>query len=109
MAQLIDELFVTHFDNEVLRQANDQAAFDVPAGRLVMSTDGHVISPLFFPAATSVRWRCTVRSTTWRWPRQPLYLSAGFILEEVFRSLTWNASSSVWVPRRKRRRAGGHR
>lgn len=52
MAQLIQELFVKHFDNELLRQANDQAAFQVPAGRMVMSTDGHVIAPLFFS-----RWR----------------------------------------------------
>jgi hydrogenase expression/formation protein HypE len=43
MAQLIQELFVKHFDNDLLRQANDQAAFEVPAGRMVMSTDGHVI------------------------------------------------------------------
>ncbi len=49
MAQLIEELFVKHFDNDLLRQANDQVVFDVPAGRMVMSTDGHVISPLFFP------------------------------------------------------------
>ncbi len=49
MAQLIEELFVKYLDNDLLRQANDQAAFDIPAGRMVMSTDGHVISPLFFP------------------------------------------------------------
>ena len=48
MAQLIEELFVKHFDNDMLRQANDQAAFEVAAGHMVMSTDGHVISPLFF-------------------------------------------------------------
>ena len=39
MAQLIDELFLAAFDNEWLRQANDQAAFTVPPGRLVMATD----------------------------------------------------------------------
>ncbi|MEM6937075.1 MAG: hydrogenase expression/formation protein HypE, partial [Pseudomonadota bacterium] len=49
MAQLIEELFLKHLDNPLLRQGNDQAAFDVPAGRMVMSVDGHVISPLFFP------------------------------------------------------------
>ena len=49
MAQLIDELFVASFDNEFLRQMNDQARFAVPPGRMVMSTDSHVVSPLFFP------------------------------------------------------------
>src|SRR5512141_385714 len=49
MAQLIEELFAQAFDNEWLRQMNDQARFDVPSGRMVMSTDSHVVSPLFFP------------------------------------------------------------
>ena len=49
MAQLIDELFLRAFDNDWLRQRNDQAAFTVPAGRMVMATDSHVVSPLFFP------------------------------------------------------------
>ena len=43
-AQLVDELFVPAFDNEWLRQGNDQAVFAPPpelqqGGRLVMSTD----------------------------------------------------------------------
>ena len=49
MAQLISTLFARHFDNELLRQGNDQACFPVNSGRMVVSTDGHVISPLFFP------------------------------------------------------------
>ena len=61
MAHLIDELFIKHFDNELLNQGNDQAIFDVPVGRLVMSTDGHVVSPIFSPAAISDRFRFTAR------------------------------------------------
>lgn len=85
MAQLIEELFVTHFDNDLLRQANDQAAFDVPAGRLVMSTDGHVISPLFFPGGDigSLSVHGTLNDVAMAGAR-PLYLSSGFILEEGF-------------------------
>jgi hydrogenase expression/formation protein HypE len=49
-AQLIDELFAKAFDNEFLRQGHDGALLPLPReGRLVMATDGHVISPLFFP------------------------------------------------------------
>ncbi|MDP3289432.1 MAG: hydrogenase expression/formation protein HypE, partial [Methyloversatilis sp.] len=49
-AQLIEEIFLAAFDNPWLRQGNDGAAFAIPAGqRMVMATDGHVISPLFFP------------------------------------------------------------
>ncbi len=85
MAQLIDEIFVRQFDNDLLRQANDQAAFDVPPGRMVMSTDGHVISPLFFPGGDigSLAVHGTVNDVAMSGAR-PLYLSAGFILEEGF-------------------------
>ncbi len=85
MAQLIQELFVKHFDNDLLRQANDQAAFQVPAGRMVMSTDGHVIAPLFFPGGDigSLSVHGTINDVAMSGAR-PLYLSAGFILEEGF-------------------------
>ena len=85
MAQLIEELFFKHLDNALLRQANDQAAFDVPTGRMVMSTDGHVISPLFFPGGDigSLSVHGTINDVAMSGAR-PLYLSAGFILEEGF-------------------------
>jgi hydrogenase expression/formation protein HypE len=85
MAQLIDELFARHLDNDLLRQANDQAAFDVPAGRMVMSVDGHVIAPLFFPGGDigSLAVHGTINDVAMAGAR-PLYLSAGFILEEGF-------------------------
>ncbi len=85
MAQLIDELFVKHFDNPLLRQANDQACFEVEAGRMVMSVDGHVISPLFFPGGDigSLSVHGTVNDVAMSGAR-PLYLSVGFILEEGY-------------------------
>ena len=85
MAQLIEELFVKHLDNELLRQANDQASFTVGSGRMVMSTDGHVISPLFFPGGDigSLAVHGTINDVAMSGAR-PLYLSAGFILEEGF-------------------------
>ncbi|WP_456380736.1 hydrogenase expression/formation protein HypE [Thiolapillus sp.] len=85
MAQLVEELFVNHFDNELLRQGNDQASFPVEQGRMVMSTDGHVISPLFFPGGDigSLAVHGTLNDVAMSGAR-PLYLSAGFILEEGF-------------------------
>jgi len=76
---------VKHLDNELLRQANDQASFAVPAGRMVMSTDGHVISPLFFPGGDigSLAVHGTINDVAMSGAR-PLYLAAGFILEEGF-------------------------
>jgi hydrogenase expression/formation protein HypE len=85
MAQLIDELFLRAFDNEWLRQANDQAAFNVPPGRLVMATDSHVVSPLFFPGGDigCLSVHGTVNDVAMS-GAVPLYLAAGFILEEGF-------------------------
>jgi len=85
MAQLIEELFFKHFDNEMLNQANDQAAFNVTSGRMVMSTDGHVISPLFFPGGDigSLSVHGTINDVAMSGAK-PLYLAAGFILEEGF-------------------------
>lgn len=85
MAQLIDQLFIKHFDNDLLRQHNDQALFTVPAGRLAISTDSYVISPLFFPGGEigSLAVHGTVNDVAMS-GAQPLYLAAGFILEEGF-------------------------
>ncbi len=85
MAQLIEELFVQAFDNEWLRQMNDQACFAVPAGRMVMSTDSHVVSPLFFPGGDigSLSVHGTINDVAMSGAR-PLYIAAGFILEEGF-------------------------
>ncbi len=85
MTQLIEELFMKHFDNDLLRQANDQAAFEVERGRMVMSTDAHVVTPLFFPGGDigSLAVHGTINDVAMSGAR-PLYLSAAFILEEGF-------------------------
>ncbi len=85
MAQLIDELFQRAFDNEWLRQGNDQATFTVPPGRLVMATDSHVVSPLFFPGGDigCLSVHGTINDVAMS-GAVPLYLAAGFILEEGF-------------------------
>lgn len=85
MAQLIDSLFRQQFANPWLAQANDQAMFNVEAGRMVISTDGHVISPLFFPGGDigSLSVHGTLNDVAMSGAK-PLYLTAGFILEEGF-------------------------
>ena len=85
MAQLVAELFQRHLDNELLRQGNDQALFTPPPGRLVVSTDGHVIAPLFFPGGDigCLAVHGTINDVAMAGAR-PLVLTAGFILEEGF-------------------------
>lgn len=85
MAQLVDELFLRAFDNPWLRALNDQAAFTVPGRRMVMSTDSHVVSPLFFPGGDigSLAVHGTINDVAMA-GAEPLYLAAGFVLEEGF-------------------------
>ncbi|MEH6627504.1 MAG: hydrogenase expression/formation protein HypE [Motiliproteus sp.] len=85
MAQLIDELFIKAFSNPYLDKMNDQACFQLPPGRVVMATDSHVISPLFFPGGDigSLSVHGTVNDVAMSGAK-PCYLSAGFILEEGY-------------------------
>ena len=85
MAQLIRDVFAEALDNPLLRQGNDQAAFEVGAGTMVMSTDGYVVSPLFFPGGDigSLAVHGTVNDLAMAGAR-PLHLSASFIIEEGF-------------------------
>ena len=89
-AQLIEELFLPALDNPFLRQGDDGAALPLPAfdpaqGRLVMATDGHVVSPLFFPGGDlgCLAVHGTVNDVAMM-GATPLYLSASFILEEGY-------------------------
>ncbi len=85
MAQLIDELFAAALGNPWLDRRDDSARLEPPAGRLVVTTDGHVVSPLFFPGGDigSLAVNGTVNDLAMVGAR-PLYLTAGFILEEGF-------------------------
>ncbi|MDR2155579.1 MAG: hydrogenase expression/formation protein HypE [Burkholderiaceae bacterium] len=89
-AQLIEELFLAALDNEFLRQGDDGAVLPLPGldaaqGRLVMATDAHVVSPLFFPGGDvgCLSVHGTINDVAMLGAR-PLYLSASFVIEEGF-------------------------
>ncbi len=88
MAQLISEIFHEAFSNPLLDQGNDQATFPAPAGpgeKMVMTTDGYVVSPLFFPGGNigSLAVHGTINDVAMGGAR-PVALSASFIIEEGF-------------------------
>lgn len=90
MAQLIDDLFAVAFDNPYLAQQHDAACIPMDVGqggggRVVVSTDGFVISPLFFPGGDigSLSVHGTVNDVAMAGAR-PLYLTVGMIIEEGF-------------------------
>lgn len=85
MAQLIEDLFMGQFDNDLLNREHDAAMFELPPGRVVMSTDTFVVSPTFFPGGNigSLAVHGTVNDLAMG-GGVPKYLTAGFILEEGF-------------------------
>jgi hydrogenase expression/formation protein HypE len=85
MVQLIADLFARYLGNEYLAQGNDGTCLPAGGGRLVVSTDSHVVSPLFFPGGDigCLSVHGTVNDVAVMGAR-PLYLTAGFILEEGF-------------------------
>lgn len=85
MVQLIEELFAAALGNEYLAQGNDGALLPQAQGRLVMATDSHVVSPLFFAGGDigCLAVHGTINDVAVM-GAQPLYLAASFILEEGF-------------------------
>ncbi len=84
MHRLIEKLFLPAFDNPVLRAGNDagRVAFgeDTP---LAVSTDSHVVKPLFFPGGDIGRLAvCGTVNDVSMMGADPRYLTASFILEE---------------------------
>ncbi len=82
---LVEAVFLEAFRNPVLEQLEDGASLATDAGRLAFTTDSYVVSPLFFPGGDigDLAVNGTVNDLAMCGAR-PLYLSAGFILEEGF-------------------------
>ena len=83
MHQLIEQMFVSTFGNPLLDVRHDAAVADLGGTRVAMTTDSYVVQPLFFPGGDigSLSVNGTVNDLAMAGAR-PLYLSAGFILEE---------------------------
>ena len=85
MHDLIESMFVPAFSNSLLCERHDGAVFDVGPARMAFTTDSYVVKPLFFPGGDigSLAVNGTVNDLAMCGAR-PLYLSAGFIIEEGF-------------------------
>lgn len=82
---LIEAVFLEAFRNELLEPLEDSAAVHADGARIAMTTDSYVVSPLFFPGGDigDLAVNGTVNDLAVA-GAVPLYLSAGFILEEGF-------------------------
>jgi hydrogenase expression/formation protein HypE len=84
-AQLIHDIFLPAFDNEILRKMDDQAVVQIGGTRIAFTTDSFVVTPLFFPGGNigKLAVNGTVNDLAMSGAK-PLYLSASFIIEEGF-------------------------
>ena len=81
--QLIEQLFLPAFGTPALGARHDGARIAIGGAQLAFTTDSYVVRPLFFPGGDigSLAVNGTVNDLAMCGAR-PLYLSAGFILEE---------------------------
>jgi hydrogenase expression/formation protein HypE len=83
MHRLLEQVFFPAFTNQMLDQQGDGAILSLGKSRLAFTTDSYVVHPLFFPGGDigSLAVNGTVNDLAMCGAR-PLYLSAGFIIEE---------------------------
>lgn len=87
---LIKNVFQKHLGNAILNLGNDAALLkigrELPEGmNLVVSTDAHIVSPLFFAGGDIGRLSiCGTVNDVSMLGAKPMYLTAAFILEEGF-------------------------
>ncbi len=81
--QLMEKIFMPAFSNDALEQRHDGAVISINGARLAFTTDSFVVRPLIFPGGNigDLAINGTVNDLAMCGAR-PLYLSAGFILEE---------------------------
>lgn len=84
--ELIWATFLPHLRNASLERLEDSAVLTIGGNTICYSTDSYVVDPLFFPGGDigSLAVHGTVNDIA-VCGGKPLYLSAGFILEEGFR------------------------
>jgi len=83
--ELVGQVFGKTLSNPILDLMDDAATLDID-GRLAFTIDSHVVSPIFFPGGDIGRLSLTgTVNDLAMMGATPLYISAGFIIEEGFR------------------------
>jgi hydrogenase expression/formation protein HypE len=86
MQKLISGTIMKYLDNPILRKMDDSAVLLPIKGRLSMTTDSFVVSPLFFSGGDIGRLAvCGTVNDLTAVGAKPKYLTAGLIIEEGFR------------------------
>lgn len=95
--QLIEKIFLPAFGNASLLRKHDSSVVPWPGGDAAMTTDSYVVKPLFFPGGDIGKLAVTGTVNDLAMAgAKPLYLSAGFILEEGLPLETlWRVAQSM--------------
>jgi hydrogenase expression/formation protein HypE len=85
MHQLIKDVFIKHFGNEILNEQTDSAVLQAGSSDIAFTTDSFVIDPLFFPGGNIGKLAvCGTVNDLAVSGAEPLYISVSFIIEEGF-------------------------
>jgi len=85
MHELITEVFIKHFGNEILNDQTDSAILTAGSTEIAFTTDSFVIDPLFFPGGNIGKLAvCGTVNDLAVSGSEPLFLSVSFIIEEGF-------------------------
>lgn len=85
MHDLISDVFIRHFANEILSEQTDSAILSVGSSEIAFTTDSFVIHPLFFPGGNIGKLAvCGTVNDLAVSGSEPLYISVSFIIEEGF-------------------------
>jgi len=81
-SNLINDIFLKHFDNKILNKLEDAAVLQV-SGKIAFTTDSFVVTPLFFNGGDIGKLAvCGTVNDLSMMGAIPKYLTAGFIIEE---------------------------
>lgn len=82
---LIEKIFLPHFSNPVLNAGNDFANLPGSNDEIIVSTDSHIVKPLFFPGGDIGRLSiCGTVNDIAVSGGIPKFITAGFVIEEGF-------------------------
>jgi hydrogenase expression/formation protein HypE len=85
MHDLIENVFIKHFENSILSEQTDAAIVQAGSEKIAFTTDSFVIDPLFFPGGNIGKLAvCGTVNDLAVSGDEPLYLSVSFIIEEGF-------------------------
>ena len=80
-ARLIRELFLTYLGNPILERLEDSAELPSDRGRIALTTDSHVVYPLFFPGGDIGKLAvCGTLNDLAVKGARPRFMTAGFVL-----------------------------